>query len=77
MKVYKVTAPLPKRDIIQWCGTQAEVRTATTDLAKRYGLKKDQIKTQEEDIPWDKAGHLKWLNTNLNERVKRPDGDDA
>lgn len=75
MKVYKVSLDLTKRTVVKWCGTQAEVKAATKEFAERYGAKKGQTKEETIEIPWDKAGHLAWLNENLGEIVKRPDGE--
>lgn len=63
MKLYRVIwidDDLPERHQHQWMGTQADCRALEKSLRSEMML---SIKTIGVDVPTDKPGLLKWLNT--------------
>lgn len=68
MKFYKVSAVASVQDespdsATHWVGTQSDAAAARKKLAAD-GFKRVEIKTDEIDVPTDKAGLLDWLNKN-------------
>lgn len=65
MRLYKVThvpmdVPLRKR----WVGTQAEAASTRAEWQKKHAAKRDEITTEEVDVPTTKKELLEWLNAN-------------
>lgn len=63
MKLYKVYVEDGDNTIFHWFGTQAECATKRKALNSE-GHKRDEIITNEIEVPTDKKGLLEWLNAN-------------
>jgi len=63
MRLYKLTqsdaGPEPVR--VKWVGTQADAAHTRKDWVK-LGAKRDNIETEEIEVPTDKKGLLDFLN---------------
>jgi len=69
MKIYKITVDAAKEDgeapIVEWLGTQAECASARKRWNSVEKVPREDIKTEEVDVPTDKKGLLAWLNENM------------
>ena len=64
MRLYKLTqtdaGPEPVR--IRWVGTQADAAAMRKEWNTKLHVKRDDILTEEVDVPTDKKGLLEFLN---------------
>lgn len=61
MKLYKLTLRNDEKSRVKWVGTQADAAN-TRKTWVTAGAKRNDIDTEEVDVPTDKQGLLKFLN---------------
>lgn len=65
MKLYKITVHVAREDgeapIVEWLGTQAECASSRRKWNSE-GVKRNDIDTEEVEVPTDKKGLLAFLN---------------
>ena len=69
MKLYKTTGMQPISEgrydkFVSWQGSQTEASKARTAL-RSQGCKRDNVTSQEMDVPTTKDALLEWLNKNV------------
>jgi hypothetical protein len=66
MRLYKLTqsdaGPEPVRT--KWVGTQSDAASTRKEWVQKLGAKRDNIETEEIEVPTDKKGLIDFLNGN-------------